>query len=109
MLTSLRAGVCTLATATVLIASSAQADDLTVLILEGAYFPPVVSAQIGDTIVFVNETDSEHTVSGDDEIWTSGPIPTEGSYRLALNETTPLTFGGDWVDGSEMTGQFSLE
>ena len=115
MRATIRLGACALAT---LLAGAVQAQTHTVLIMDGSYFPSIVYAQTGDTLVFTNLSSDAHTVSGPDDTWTSGPIAVDGSYQLDLTETTPLTFGGtgrtdaDAEGGSaeiEMAGEISYD
>ncbi len=109
MLTSFRAGVCALAAAATFLSTSAQADNVSVLIVDGAYFPPLIFANPGDNIIFVNKSQAAHVVSGPDGTWTSGDISPEDSYVLNLTQSTPLTYSGVWIDNEPMSGEISFE
>ncbi len=107
MLTTLKKGVCVFAVATTFLATSAQADDQTVMIMDLGYFPVIVNAGLGDTITFVNNSDAEHTVAGPEESWVSDPIPLNGTYVLSITEETPDTYSGTSAGGEIIEGSFS--
>jgi plastocyanin len=109
MLNSIRKGTCVLAAATAFFATQAAAEELSVLIVDGAYFPEITYANTGDTILFTNESDVSHTVSGPAGTWKSGKIAVNGTYRLALAQNTPLTFSGVDSDGKTITGEITYE
>lgn len=111
MLVSFRKGVCALAAAITMTATAAGAVDHEILIVEGAYFPPLTYAEIGDRLVFVNSSNSPHIVEGPEEAWTSGPIPVEGSYTLTLDDETPLTFmaSADTEEDGDGAGDEAIE
>lgn len=92
MLFSFRKGVFAFAAAAGMTATAAWAVDHQVLIVDGAYFPPLVYADPGDRLVFVNASSGVHIVQASDESWTSGPIPVDGSFTLLLDDETPLVF-----------------
>jgi plastocyanin len=104
-----RVGACALAAALTLAAPAVRADTYSVLIVEGAYFPPMIFAQPGDTLVFENRSGAAHTVSGPEESWTSGAIAPEGSYALNVTEETPLSFSGAWAEGDMIEGAISFD
>lgn len=93
--------------------------DHEVIIVDGAYFPPFIYANIGDRIIFRNESSGAHVVEGPDAVWTSGQIAIGGFFRLNLLQDTPLTFrasvdtegtgaaGGDVV--LEQIGEFTYD
>ncbi|MDF3415690.1 hypothetical protein HKX54_14550 [Sulfitobacter sp. M57] len=95
------------ASALSLLASTAQAEEHVVLVLDGSYFPSLVYASPGDTIVFQNDSDNSQTVSGPEGSWTSGPMSPDAEYSLQLEETTPLTFSGEGSDGEMAEGEIS--
>jgi len=110
MLNSFRMSTFAFAAAAACIASPAVSEEHTVLIEDGGYFPTITYAMQGDTIVFVNDSDATQTVSGPEETWTSGSIPIDGSFELALMEDTPLVFlGGVDLEGSDIEGQISYD
>ncbi|MDF1728168.1 MAG: hypothetical protein P1U53_10520 [Sulfitobacter sp.] len=81
------------ASATLLcLATAASATEHEVLIVDGAYFPPLVYAELGDTVTFINDSSDNHEVQASDESWTSGIIPMDGSFALAIEVDTVLTF-----------------
>jgi plastocyanin len=110
MLNSFRMSTFALAAAAACIASPAVSAEHTVLIEDGGYFPTITYAMQGDTIVFVNDSNATQTVSGPNDSWTSGSIPVDGSFALALMEDTPLTFnGGVDLEGLDIEGQISYD
>ena len=72
--------------------SGGNSFDHEVIIVDGAYFPPFIYANIGDRIIFRNASSGVHVVEGPDESWTSGQIAIDGFFRLSLTPETPLTF-----------------
>lgn len=63
-----------------------------VLIVDGAYFPNLIFAQDGDSILFVNSSSDIHEVKAVDDSWTSGVISVGDSYTLELSDQTQLLF-----------------
>jgi len=100
---------CALAAAITFMGSAAHADNHIVDIEDGAYLPIISHVNRGDNIIFRNESDFAHTVSGPDESWTSGSIPPGGTYVLNINNQMALTFGGEGADGLIMTGEISYD
>lgn len=94
MLNSYRKGALAIAAALSFSASAAQAEEHVVLIVDGSYFPSVVFASTGDTILFKNESTATHTVSGAEAVWTSEEIHPAGEFVLQLDESIPSTFSG---------------
>ncbi|MGC1494578.1 MAG: hypothetical protein WA790_02125 [Sulfitobacter sp.] len=109
MLISLRKGACVLAVAVTSMATSVQADNHTVLIMDGGYFPDIVYVNRGDNIIFTNNSESEHTVGGPEGSWISDPIPVDGTYRLNINNQMAQTFSGQGANDLLMEGSFSYE
>jgi plastocyanin len=72
--------------------ATVPAMDHEVIIVDGAYFPPLIYAQVGDRLVFVNLSSGVHTVQSPAEEWTSGAIPINGTFTLTLAAETPLSF-----------------
>ena len=107
MLTTLQKGVCAFAVATTLLATSAQADDQTVMIMDLGYFPTVVNVGLGDSITFTNNSTAEHTLAGPAESWTSDPIPVNGIYVLEITEETPASYSGMGAGGEMLEGSFT--
>lgn len=118
MLISLRKGACTLA-AFACLAAPVLAEEHEILIVEGAYFPPLIYAEVGDTLLFVNETSGVHIVQASDETWTSGPISVNGTFSLTLTNETQLYFNasvdtegdgdGEGDEALEQNGQVTFD
>lgn len=100
MLNSCRKGFYAIASAACLLGSASFAQDTSqatamdhdVLIIDGAYFPDLIYAQLGDSLIFENASDGVHIIEGAAEAWTSGPIAVGGTFTLLLEDTTPLAF-----------------
>jgi plastocyanin len=90
-------------------ATTAQAADHVVLIVDGAYFPLVTYAAPGDTLVFTNTLETEQQVTGAGDVWTSGPIPQDQSFSLQLSDEVPATFYGTGPESEVFEGTFTFE
>ena len=109
MLNIFHKGVCALAVATSFMATTAQAQNHTVLILDGGYFPAIVYVGRGDNIIFTNNSEAEHTMSGPEGTWVSEPITVDGTYVLNINNQLAPTYSGAGADDVLMEGSFSYE
>jgi plastocyanin len=109
MLTKLRTGAAAVL-ALAALAGPAAAMDHEVLIVDGAYFPPVIFASIGDSLTFINESSDSHEVMASDESWRSGMIPIDGTFSLEIQADTHLTFNATAeTDSSDGSGDIFLE
>lgn len=109
MLNTFQKGVCAFAVATSFMATSALAENHTVLIMDGGYFPAIVYVGRGDNIIFTNNSEAEHTISGPDGAWVSEPIPLDATFVLNINNQLAPTYSGIGFDGEVMEGSFSYE
>ncbi len=109
MLNSMTKGACALATALTLTGTTALADIHTIEIVDGAYLPTISYVNPGDELVFENETEHDHIVSGPNGSWTTGVIPPGGSYIHNINSQMELTFSGQDSEGYEMVGEWTYE
>lgn len=109
MRNSICKGACALAVATTFAATAAHADNHSVLIQEGGYFPAVSYVNRGDNLIFENNTDQEHIISGPDGSWVSEPIPVDGTWRLNINNQMALTYSGIGSNDEIMEGSFSYD
>jgi plastocyanin len=118
MLNSCRTGLYALAAAACLVGGVASAQTTTaastdhdVIIIDGAYFPALIYAQVGDRLIFENASNGVHIIEGPAESWTSGPIPIDGTFTLLLEETTPLVFSAsaDTEGDSVNEGDVAIE
>lgn len=110
MLISFRNRACALAAAmTVAGASAAFAETHNVLIVDGAYFPPLLNVALGDNVTFTNNSTITHTISGAGDAWTSGPIGVEASFTLDITDETPTSFGGMGEGDVAMEGTLLLD
>ncbi|MGJ8544396.1 MAG: hypothetical protein ACSHWZ_03055 [Sulfitobacter sp.] len=91
------------AAASFIAAVPAKAETVDVLILETAYFPEVVFVSEGDTLVFTNQSGSEHTIMGQDDAWTTEAIAAGGSFSMPVSSELHQSFSGNDVDGVSMT------
>tara|TARA_R110002124_G_scaffold170806_3_gene338589 strand:- start:1764 stop:2111 length:348 start_codon:yes stop_codon:yes gene_type:complete len=109
MLNSFCKGACALAAAMIMSTGAAWADNQSVLIVEGSFFPSTIYARPGDNVIFTNQSGETQIVSGPAESWTSGPIADSASYQLNLTHSTPLIFSNG-VDGEGLVeGSISYE
>lgn len=109
MLKSFIKSACALAAATTLWAGAAQADNHSVFIMDGAYFPSVIYARKGDNVIFTNQSGAAHTVTSADGSWTSESIGVDGTFRLNLSGSTVLDFVGVGPEGEDMVGYVTFE
>ncbi|MGJ8627659.1 MAG: cupredoxin domain-containing protein [Sulfitobacter sp.] len=109
MLKTLNKGVCALAVAASFMAAPAMAEDHSVLIMDGGYFPSIIYVNHGDSIIFTNQSDNEHTLSGPEESWVSEPIPANGTYQLNITDQMAPTFSGLDSAGELMEGSYTYE
>ncbi|OAN80644.1 hypothetical protein A8B82_00960 [Sulfitobacter sp. EhC04] len=109
MLTSFCKGACAIAAASALWAGAAQADNQSVLIVEGSYFPSTIYAKPGDNVIFTNQSGVVQHISGPEDTWTSGPIGVDATYRLNLTHSTPLSFTNGEDGEGLMEGAISYD
>lgn len=115
MLGFLRNGSCALAGAALLFGTAAQAEMHRILIMDEAYFPSVIYVQPGDSLMFENTSEATHTIVGENDSWTSGPIAVDGTYVQQIDSDMPLKFtrksegdesaAGEGAEGEEGEGQ----
>lgn len=111
MLKAKRKSLLALTAAVSLMGTAALALDHEVVIIDGAYFPPLVHAEPGDRLIFINNSSGTHVVQASDESWTSGPIAINGTFTLTLEEDTPLMFNAsvETEGNGEEDGDIFLE
>ncbi|QFT57388.1 hypothetical protein FIU94_01015 [Sulfitobacter sp. THAF37] len=102
-------GAVAAAVATAFWAGAAQADNQSVLIMEGSFFPSTTYARPGDNLIFTNLSGQVQHLSGPEGSWTSGPIEVDGTYRLNLTHSTPLTFGNGAEGEALVEGEISYD
>lgn len=112
MLTHIRKGAATLV-GLALLSGPALAVDHEIIIIDGAYFPPIVFAEHGDNLVFINESSGVHKIVAANGGWETGSIPVDGTYSLALEPgmdlsymATPETEGQGGETGDTFLEQF---
>ena len=99
-----RKGVCLLVATATIWAGTAQAEEVEVAILEGAFFPEVVNASEGDVLIFVNESDRNQIVVGANDNWQSDNIGIEGSYSVTVAADMSTSFTATSSTGEPMSG-----
>jgi plastocyanin len=102
-------GACALAAALTFSGTTLHADFHTIEITDGAYLPTISYVGRGDDLIFENESDHDHIVSGPNGSWTTGVIPPGGRYIHNINNHMELTFSGSDSEGLEMVGEWSYE
>ncbi|WP_028958484.1 hypothetical protein [Sulfitobacter sp. 20_GPM-1509m] len=65
-------------------ADGASANEHTVMVLGESFFPRVTYASPGDTVRFINASESEQLIVAKDENWTVGPIAVGGEEVFAV-------------------------
>lgn len=108
MLDRIYKGLCAAALAMSVAAPPAHAETVSVLIVDGGYFPAIVHVNEGDTLVFSNASSDTHVVAGPDEAWVSEPIPVDGSFSMELTAETPPTFHGTSSNDTEIYGEIAF-
>lgn len=93
--------------ATLLSATTATADEHTILILPDAYFPQITYLDEGDTVRFVNVSGLAHSLISKNDSWEAGPIPNEGELTMIITNSVQKTF---YNKASELEdGSFGVE
>ncbi len=92
MLKSFSKGLSAAALATIFTASAAQADNHTVLIMDGGFFPAVTYTKPGDNVIFTNNSASALKLAGADSSWVSESISVDSTYTLNVTGSTSLDF-----------------
>ena len=108
MLTSFRKGSLALATAALCLATSAQAGNHVILIVDGAYFPEILQVETGDNVIFNNTSSTSHTVVSESGEWTTGELGTDQTFQIKMRDITELNFSGAGPDGEVMSGVLTL-
>jgi len=93
MLTNIK-GICAAAAVAAVTATAAQADNHTVLIMDGGFFPAVSYVQPGDNIIFTNNSSGPLRLAGSDSSWSSEAIPVDATYLLNITNSTNHSFVG---------------
>jgi plastocyanin len=61
--------------------------------IEGYEFmPPVLTAQVGDTVVWTNQDDFAHRSTSDDELWSSEDIDADGTYEFTFEDAGTFAY-----------------
>jgi plastocyanin len=64
----------------------------------GGVSPDRVQADVGETIVWTNDSDDVVTLSGQQPQWSSGPLEPGGTFSLTFDEAGTFTYASE--DGS---------
>lgn len=82
-------------------AGVAQAAEHQILMLGDAFFPSVTYADPGDTLRFVNVTESSQNVLAKNDKWALGPIAPNGEATIVIAPGVQSTFyNPDLVDSN---------
>ncbi|MFP4328039.1 MAG: hypothetical protein ACLFQL_08520 [Paracoccaceae bacterium] len=84
-----------------------MAEEHVVMLMGDAYFPEITYVAPGDSVQFVNGTDTAHSATATDGSWTSGILAANDTYLLQLETDMVLTFASD--NNPDMTGAFSYD
>ncbi|APX10815.1 cupredoxin domain-containing protein [Tateyamaria omphalii] len=94
--------------ATLTTATAVSAAEHEILILPDAYFPSILYIDDGDTVIFVNLTESDHNIVAKNGKWAVGPIGPNSTHSMVVEKGTQTTFyDADVV--SEEDGTFLVE
>lgn len=89
----LRKTVSLAALAAVLSTSAATAAELQeVTIFDNDLMPPIVFAQPGDTVRFINQDEGSHKVWSTDNTWSTGEIPANTAVEFTVTEWMSLEY-----------------
>lgn len=88
-------------------AQVASANDYSILVEEGAFYPEITYLAPGDTVTFTNNNTYSIEVIASDETWTTGSLATSMDYVLSISAETALAFG--LVSNAEIAGTFSFD
>lgn len=92
MLKSFSKGLCAAALAATFTASAAHADNHTVLIMDGGFFPAVSYVKPGDNLIFTNNSAGALVLAGADSSWVSNSIGIDATYVLNVTGNTTMEF-----------------
>ncbi|WP_299504097.1 hypothetical protein [uncultured Roseobacter sp.] len=87
-------------------ADQVRADEHIVMILQSAYFPDLISVEMGDTVRFVNASGSTHTVGSSEGIWSTDMIADGAEVTLEIRQAMAGRFHG-WTN-SLIEGRLDL-
>lgn len=85
----------------------ASANDYSILVEEGAFYPEITYLAPGDTVTFTNNNTYSIEVIASDETWTTEALATSMDYVLPISAETALAFG--LVSDAEIAGTFSFD
>lgn len=72
--------------------ASALAKEVVISIAARKFQPAVVEVSVGDTVVWENEDDRDHTVTADDEGFDSGKLRNGKRFSHRFNEAGEFTY-----------------
>jgi plastocyanin len=76
-------------------AASAAGKKVTVTIDGLKYSPATVEIEVGDTVVWENKDDRQHTVTAEDGSFDSGKLRTGKSYSKTFDKAGKYAYGSD--------------
>lgn len=89
-------------------AAPAIAEEHSILIFDEAYYPAITYVNVGDSVVFSNESAGEHTVNGKNDAWTIGPIASGGQVIMVIEPDMQTGFTGETATAEYMEGNLSF-
>ena len=75
-----------------LLASVAQAEEKVVSIRDLSFSPAQITVSVGDTVIWRNEDDRDHSVVADDKSFGSGNIKPKGKYAHAFGQKGTFSY-----------------
>ncbi len=88
-------------------AASFAADEHVVIVLETAYFPEKLFVKQGDTVRFVNNSDSAHAIHHQDGKWVTHSFASGEELLVTIEPDMAGSFYG--MSSVKITGQLYLE
>lgn len=87
----------------------AQAEVVTVDIVDFAFIPDAITIPVGTTVEWVNRGVAVHTTTSDTSVWDSGPLPGRGVGRFRFTFTEPGTYAYHCEPHPWMTARIIVE
>jgi LPXTG-motif cell wall-anchored protein len=73
-----------------------------IALTDDGFEPDEVTVDVGETVVWTNETDSEQTIVGQDGSWDSGPLAPGETFSVSLRSEGTVDYG---TEDGEHEGQ----
>jgi len=84
--------------ATLAMATPISAEVHTVVLTDGSFFPELIYVDAGDSVRFVNESESAQTVTSNGAEWTTGSLAVGDAVSLEVVENMKQGFTSDFSE-----------